>query len=482
MKKTKIICTIGPSSDSKLVLIDLLYAGMDVMRLNFSHGDNKEHQIKIDNLSKAIRDTGIKCSIMLDTKGPEIRTLKLKNHVSVKLKKRSLFTLTIDKNIIGNEKIVAISSPVLIKYLKRNQIILIDDGLIGLKILNVKKKTVECIILNNGILGENKSINIPGVNIPLPFLTTQDKKDIIFACKKKEVDFIAASFVRNTDDLLQIKELLYLNNRHDIQLIAKIENIQSLNNLDDIINYSDGIMIARGDLGVEIPLEELVITQKIIIKRCNQLGKSVITATQMLNSMISHPRPTRAEISDVTNAVLDGTDAVMLSAETASGYYPVESVEYMKKICEQTENFSVQKYLLNNNYCYHKKTNNLEEVIWLGSILISVHIFATIIVFTSDGESVKFLRKFCPNNIILAISKKIINELILIRGVINYHNFNFLSSYLLDDYITQGKNIAQRLGLVKHGDWLIILFDIKNLKIYEKDNYFSNIIWLDKIN
>lgn len=479
MKQTKIICTIGPSSYSKLVLIDLLHAGMDIMRLNFSHGNYKEHSIKIVNLRKAIKETDKTCSIMLDTKGPEIRTMKLIDQAPVKLNKNSIFTFTIDQNIIGNERIVAISYPKLIQYLKLNQIILLDDGLIGLKITKITAQTIECLILNNGILGENKSINIPGFNIPLPYLTQQDKRDILFACKK-DIDFIAASFVRNKEDLLQIKQLLYLNNKSNLKLIAKIENVQSLNNLDDVINNSDGIMIARGDLGVEIPLDKLVITQKQIIQRCHELGKPVITATQMLHSMISQPRPTRAEISDVTNAVFDGTDSVMLSAETAYGCYPVESLEVMNKICVSTEKFINDQTNYNNPTKYTNTTNqnHPEQIIWIGSLYISQMIPAYIIVFTFDGECVKYLRKYCPTNMILAISSKRITELILIKGVINYHKFNFLSNYILDDYYQKGKNIALKLGLVKSGDWIIILFDIKVLNYI---NTNSHMIWVHKI-
>ncbi|MCO6548455.1 MAG: pyruvate kinase [Gilliamella sp.] len=324
MKKTKIVCTIGPKSESKEMLAKLLNAGMNVMRLNFSHGDYEEHGNRIKNLREVMQETGLKAAIMLDTKGPEIRTIKLEGGNDVSLVAGQTFTFTTDKNVIGNKDRVAVTYDGFAHDLKPGNRVLVDDGLIAMDVKEIKSNEVICTVLNNGELGENKGINLPGVSIKLPALAEKDKNDLIFGCEQG-VDFIAASFIRKRSDVEDIRAHLKAHGGENIKIISKIENQEGLDNFDEILDASDGIMVARGDLGVEIAVEEVIFAQKMMIKKCNKASKPVITATQMLDSMIKNPRPTRAEAGDVANAIIDGTDAVMLSGESAKGKYPLES-------------------------------------------------------------------------------------------------------------------------------------------------------------
>lgn len=325
MKKTKIVCTIGPKTESEEVLSSLLDAGMNVMRLNFSHGDYEEHGQRIKNLRAVLKRTGQQAAILLDTKGPEIRTMKLVNGADVSLRAGQTFTFTTDQSVVGNSERVAVTCPGFTQDLAVGNTVLVDDGLLGMTVTSVTQDEVVCKVLNNGDLGENKGVNLPGVSIALPALAEKDKRDLIFGCEQG-VDFIAASFIRKRSDVLEIREHLQQHGGEHIQIISKIENQEGLNNFDEILEASDGIMVARGDLGVEIPVEEVIFAQKMMIEKCNRARKVVITATQMLDSMIKNPRPTRAEAGDVANAILDGTDAVMLSGESAKGKYPLEAV------------------------------------------------------------------------------------------------------------------------------------------------------------
>ena len=336
MKKTKIVCTIGPKTESEEVLLSLLNAGMNVMRLNFSHGNYDEHENRIKNLRAVLNKTDLQAAIMLDTKGPEIRTMKLENGKDISLNAGQIFTFTTNKTILGNSKCVAVTYSGFTNDIKIGNTILVDDGLLCMTVIDILQDQVVCQVLNNGDLGENKGVNIPGVSLTLPALSEKDKRDLIFGCEQR-VDFIAASFIRKHSDVQNIRDHLKQYGGEHIQIISKIENQEGLDNFDKILEESDGIMVARGDLGVEIPVEEVILAQKMIIAKCNQAGKVVITATQMLDSMIKNPRPTRAEAGDVANAILDGTDAVMLSGESAKGKYPLESVTIMAKICERTD-------------------------------------------------------------------------------------------------------------------------------------------------
>lgn len=336
MRKTKIICTIGPSSASKEVMTELIKSGMNISRHNFSHGNYEENGEKI-NLIKELRDTLNKpVEILLDTKGPEIRTGKFKGDKVTLIEGSSYIVSCEDTDIVGDDTICSVSYKKLYEDVKIGDLILIADGLIALEVISIIKKNINCIVKNSGTIGNFKNVNVPGVITKLPAIGQKDLEDLKFGIKMG-IDIVAASFVRTAEDVLEVKKVLNENGGKHIKVFSKIENHEGINNIDEIIKESDGIMVARGDLGVEIPLEEVPFAQKMIIKKCNKAAKSVITATQMLESMGSNPRPTRAEVSDVANAIIDGTNAVMLSGETASGKYPVEAVSVMRRIVKRTE-------------------------------------------------------------------------------------------------------------------------------------------------
>lgn len=335
MGKTKIICTLGPASESKEVMTKLINSGMDIARNNFSHGSYEENGRKI-NLIKEIRTEMDKpVQILLDTKGPEVRTGKFTGN-SVTLVEGAAYTVVCGDDIIGDETICSVSYKDLYKDVNIGDSILIADGLIDLEVKEIIENKIQCIVKNTGTIGNYKNVNVPGVVTKLPAISEKDREDLKFGIKMG-IDIVAASFIRKAEDVLEVKKALNENGGSHIKVFSKIENHEGVDNIAEIIEASDGIMVARGDLGVEIPLEEVPFVQKMIIHKCNKAGKPVITATQMLESMTNNPRPTRAEVSDVANAVLDGTDAVMLSGETASGKYPVEAVSIMKKIVERTE-------------------------------------------------------------------------------------------------------------------------------------------------
>ena len=334
MKKTKIVCTIGPASESVETLIQLMEAGMNVTRLNFSHGDYEEHGARIRNIREAVERTGKNVAILLDTKGPEIRTHTMQDG-AIELVQGNEITISMEE-VIGTTEKFSITYPGLMEDVHPGSRILLDDGLIGLEVLEVGDNEIRTKILNSGTLKNKKGVNVPGVKVNLPGITEKDANDIRFGIEQG-VDFIAASFVRRASDVLEIRELLEAHNATDIQIIPKIENQEGVDNINEILEVSDGLMVARGDLGVEIPAEEVPLVQKDLIKKCNLAGKPVITATQMLDSMQRNPRPTRAEASDVANAIFDGTDAIMLSGETAAGSYPIEAVQTMHNIASRAE-------------------------------------------------------------------------------------------------------------------------------------------------
>lgn len=333
MRKTKIICTIGPASESEEKLKALILAGMNVARFNFSHGSHEEHQQKFMRLRSLRIRMNLPIATLLDTKGPEIRLRDFKNHKET-LVRGQKFTLT-TRDVVGDVNQASITYKDLPKDVKPGTHILIDDGLIGLKVDKVNDTDIECTVENGGAVSDKKGINVPDAELSMPFISEQDKSDIEFGCKLG-FDFIACSFVRTAEDILEIRKLLAKNKSH-MQVIAKIENTQGVRNIEKILDVVDGVMVARGDLGVEVPLEDVPIIQKKIINMAQKKGKIVITATQMLDSMIHNPRPTRAEATDVANAIYDGTTAIMLSGETAAGAYPVEAVRTMAKIAERAE-------------------------------------------------------------------------------------------------------------------------------------------------
>ena len=334
MRKTKIVCTLGPATNNEEKIRQLMLNGMDVARMNFSHGDHASHLATLNIIKKVREELNLPVAALLDTKGPEIRVCKFKND-RIELHTGDTFTLT-TKDIEGTQDIVSITYKNLINDVQVGGRILIDDGLIELSVIKKTDTDIICRALNNGAVSNNKGVNVPDCHLTMPYISQKDYDDIVFAVEN-DYDFIAASFVRNAQDVLDIRKILEDHNGTDIKIISKIENMQGVQNIDEIIRVSDGIMVARGDMGVEIPFEDVPVLQKMIIKKVYEAGKVVITATQMLDSMMKNPRPTRAEATDVANAIYDGTSAIMLSGETAAGLYPIEAVQTMVKIAESTE-------------------------------------------------------------------------------------------------------------------------------------------------
>ncbi len=415
MRRTKIVCTIGPASESKEKLSQLMDAGMNVARLNFSHGDFEEHGGRVKRIRELSKEKGKAVAILLDTKGPEIRTGMLKNDEKVTLEKGQEFILTTE-DIEGDNTKTSVTYNALPSDMEAGNIILIDDGLIGLKVKETTATEVICEVVNGGKLGSRKGVNLPGVSVNLPAITKKDIADIEFGIKQG-VDFIAASFVRKASDVLEIKKILEEHNS-DIQIIPKIENQEGVDNLNEILEIADGLMVARGDLGVEIPPENVPAVQKMMIKKCNKAGKPVITATQMLDSMIRNPRPTRAEASDVANAIYDGTDATMLSGETAMGDYPVESVETMARIAVETEKQLRYDQLMDREGL--EVRNTITDSISYATCKSAYELdAAAIITSTQSGYTAKMVSKYRPFTPIIAVTpnEKSFNRLVLSWGV-----------------------------------------------------------------
>ncbi|HFG1639735.1 TPA: pyruvate kinase PykF [Vibrio cholerae] len=452
MKKTKIVCTIGPKTESVEKLTELVNAGMNVMRLNFSHGDYVEHGTRITNFRKVMEVTGKQLAILLDTKGPEIRTIKLENGDDVDLVAGQEFTFTTDTKVVGNKERVAVTYSGFAKDLNVGNRILVDDGLIEMEVLATTDTEVKCKVLNNGALGENKGVNLPGVSVNLPALSEKDKNDLKFGCEQG-VDFVAASFIRKGSDVKEIREVLASHGGQNIQIISKIENQEGLDNFDEILELSDGIMVARGDLGVEIPAEEVIFAQKMMIEKCNRARKVVITATQMLDSMIKNPRPTRAEAGDVANAIMDGTDAVMLSGETAKGKYPVEAVKIMAQIAERTD--PVLKAELGSRL--DRPRLRITEAVCKGAVDTAEKLAAPlIIVATEAGKSARSVRKYFPTANIIAVTtnKKTAAQLVLSKGVTPVVVDAIDNT---DAFYHLGKEIALQSGLGKKGDIVVMV-------------------------
>jgi pyruvate kinase len=452
MKKTKIVCTIGPKTESVEKLSQLVDAGMNVMRLNFSHGDFEEHGTRIKNFREVMALKNKELAILLDTKGPEIRTIKLENGDDVELVAGQEFTFTTDTTVIGNKDIVAVTYAGFAKDLSVGNTILVDDGLIEMKVTATTEKDVICKVMNNGPLGENKGVNLPGVSVQLPALSEKDKADLKFGCEQG-VDFVAASFIRKEEDVKEIRELLKAHGGENIHIISKIENQEGVDNFDAILEASDGIMVARGDLGVEIPAEEVIFAQKMMIEKCNRARKVVITATQMLDSMIKNPRPTRAEAGDVANAIMDGTDAVMLSGETAKGKYPVEAVTIMAQIANRTD--AVRKPELGTRL--DSPRLRITEAVCKGAVDTAEKLAAPlIIVATEGGKSARSVRKYFPTANILALTtnKKTAAQLVLTKGV---RPIVVDSIDNTDAFYINGKQIALDTGLGKKGDIVVMV-------------------------
>ena len=400
MKKTKIICTMGPNTNDRELIKQLALAGMDIARFNFSHGDHEEQAGRFALVESVRSELNLPIATLLDTKGPEIRTGLLKDDKKVTLVENQKYTLT-TRDIVGDDKIGHITYDGLPKDISKGNTILIDDGLIELRVEDVVDGTeIVCRVINGGELGSKKGVNVPNVSIRLPGITQKDKDDIIFGIEQG-FDFIAASFVRNAACIQEIKELLWSHDA-DIPVIAKIENAEGIKNLDEIIRVADGIMVARGDMGVEIPAEQVPHIQKEIIRKCNSSYKPVITATQMLDSMIRNPRPTRAEVTDVANAIYDGTDVVMLSGETANGKYPLEALKMMVKIAESTEQDLFGRGV---NYSNLHSKRSISSAVANAAVQTAANLNAKAIVCpTISGFTARLTSKLKPEALIIGCS------------------------------------------------------------------------------
>lgn len=453
MRKTKIVCTIGPASESPEMLEQLIEAGMNVARLNFSHGTHEEHAVRIANIRDAAARLNKPVGILLDTKGPEIRTHDMENG-EIHLTAGQVIDISM-KPVLGNEKMFSVTYDQLIYDVDQNNIILLDDGLIELRVLAKDEENgiIHTIVENAGVLKNKKGVNVPGVSIKLPGITEKDAQDILFGIEQG-IDFIAASFVRTAKDVLEIRELLEQNNGSHIQIIPKIENQEGVDNIDSIIEVSDGLMVARGDLGVEIPAEEVPLVQKALIKKCNQVGKPVITATQMLDSMQRNPRPTRAEASDVANAIMDGTDAIMLSGETAAGLYPVESVRTMNKIAIRTEDALDYRSIVSKRS--REKEANMTEAISQAVAYTSINLgVKAVLAPTESGNTAKMIAKYRPGVPIIAVtgSEKTAHMLTIVWGVTPVVTERVQTT---DEILELAVDASLQHNYVDHGDVVII--------------------------
>ena len=451
MRRTKIICTIGPSSQDEDMLRKIILAGMNVARFNFSHGDYEEHGLKLERTRKISRELNLPVAVLLDTRGPEIR-LRDFAEGKVELKAGQKFTLTTEE-IMGTAERATITYKNLPQDVKPGDSILLDDGLIGLKVEEVQGDTeIVCTVMNDGPISNHKGVNVPGVKLNLPFIDEKDHADIVYACEKG-FDFIAASFVRSKEDVLQIREILKEHNSK-IQIISKIESLQGIQNLEEIIEVSDGIMVARGDMGVEIPMEEVPIIQKRIIKLTTAAGKNVITATQMLDSMMKNPRPTRAETSDVANAIYQGTSAIMLSGETAAGAYPIEAVQTMAKIAERTEQ--------DIDYSREFKPRKLAEAPDVTSAISHATCTtaadlkaAAIVAVSKSGRTVSRIAKYLPVCPIIGCTtdERVYRQLNLLWGVTPVV---MEEANTADELFDHAVELAEQKGLIARGELVVI--------------------------
>ena len=451
MKKTKIICTIGPASEDREVLKQMMLAGMNAARLNFSHGTREGHKKKMDLIKELRDELGLHISIILDTKGTEIRTGKFSGK-AVQLFEGQKYTLTTE-HVIGTNEICSVSYKGLPEDVKAGDQLLIDDGLICLTVEQVQGNDIICTVNNSGEINDYKSINAPGVKLNLPLITDEDKEDIEFGIEQ-DVDIIAASFVRRSSDVEEMKLFLEDRGASHIKIISKIENAEGVENIKDIIAVSDGIMIARGDLGVEIPAEQVPLIQKEIIKLCNMEGKPVITATQMLDSMIRNPRPTRAEVTDVANAIFDGTDAIMLSGETAIGKYPVETVKQMVRIAVITEGALDYESLLREKALI--KNSSVTNAIGHATCTSAQGLRATAILTpTSSGYTATVVSRFRPKAPIIAgtSSNQVARGLSLYWGVTPLVIRHIESDSEIFEVVIDA---AIEKELIKNGDLIVI--------------------------
>ncbi|MBJ6360943.1 pyruvate kinase [Paenibacillus sp. GCM10012307] len=451
MQKTKIICTMGPSCDSVEILKEMILAGMTVARLNMAHGELEDHVMRIENVRRAAQELNTFVPIMMDIKGPEVRIGKLKE-AAVDLKAGEELILTAE-DILGDEKRIGVNYAELPQVVKKGDRILIDDGLVDLTVLSSEGTEIRCAIVSGGLLKPRKGVNLPGIKTTLPGVTERDVAHIKFGLQHN-IEIIAASFVRKGEDILEIRRILEEHGAGHVQIISKIENEEGMNHLDGILDASDGIMVARGDLGVEVPVEEVPMMQQEMIRKCNLAGKPVIVATHMLESMQLNPRPTRAEVSDVANAVLQGTDVVMLSGESAAGKYPVESVRTMASIARKAET------MINYQQQFAKKkaqhSTNITEVISQGAVSASLELGAkAIITATESGFTARMVSKYRPQAPIIAITRHqhVLAKICLLFGVIPIKGDSYATT---DEMFDSSTRLALENGHIAPGDTVVL--------------------------
>ncbi|MDF2566864.1 MAG: pyk [Oscillospiraceae bacterium] len=451
MRKTKIICTLGPATDNENIIKQLMLSGMDVARFNFSHQTHDDHKKRFDTIVKFRQELNLPIATLLDTKGPEIRIRQLREG-RAELVSGNKITLT-TQELLGDAQIVSITYKDLPKDIRIGTKILIDDGLIELKVDKFDSENIECTILNGGMISNNKGINVPGVTLSLPYISEKDEQDILFGIQTG-FDFVAASFTRSADDILQIRDILTRNNGSHIKIIAKIENSDGVNNIDEIIRVSDGIMVARGDMGVEIPFEEIPVLQKMLIKKAYNAGKQVITATQMLDSMMKNPRPTRAETTDVANAIYDGTSAIMLSGETAAGIYPVESLKTMARIALRAE----QDIDYEKRFRFRDINDapNVTNAISHATVTTAHDMGASaIITVTKEGQTARMISKYRPLPPIIGCSP---SEIVCRQMNLSWGVIPVLVNEIedTDDLFDHSVEMAINYNLLQSGDLVVI--------------------------
>lgn len=451
MRKTKIICTLGPASESEEVIKELMLSGMNTARFNFSHGSHEEHKARFDKVIRLRRELGLPVATLLDTKGPEIRLRDFENG-NVELKEGQCFTLTTDENFIGNEEKVSVTFKEMTNDVIPGSTILIDDGLIALSVEKIEGQDIHCKVMNGGKISNKKGVNIPNVDVSMPFISEKDRGDIIFGCELG-FEYIAASFTRTAQDILDIKEIL---DAHDsnMKIIAKIESMQGVKNVDDILDVADGVMVARGDLGVEVPLEDVPVIQKMIIAKAIKKGKIVVTATQMLDSMIHNPRPTRAEATDVANAVYQGTTAIMLSGETAAGKYPVKAVRTMAKIAARTEqDVDYEEQIKERVAVSH--TSQTRAVSHAATTLAADIDAKAIIVVTMSGYSGRRISSYHPTIPVIAcaVRESVACQMNLLFGV---QPLTIPQQEKADLLFSAAISAAKKAGLVQTGDSVVL--------------------------
>ncbi len=450
MRKTKIICTIGPASESEERLRELMLAGMNVARFNFSHGSHEEHKAKFDRVIKVSSELKLPVATLLDTKGPEIRLKDIEGG-KTELVSGQKFILTTEE-ILGNNEKVTITYKGLKDDINVGTTILIDDGLIEMVVDEINETDIICSVVNGGPISNHKGVNIPGAALSMPYISDVDRSDIMFGCDM-DFDFLAASFVRCKEDILEVRKIIEEHGSH-MKIIAKIENMQGIRNLDEILEAADGIMVARGDMGVEIPMEEVPIVQKQMIKKAEALGKHVITATQMLESMIKNPRPTRAEATDIANAIYDGTTAIMLSGESAAGLYPVEAVKTMAKIAERTE----EDIDYNSRLRRRKDIDNIDTTTAISHATCTTAMdlkASAIITVTISGFTAGMIARYKPSCPIIAcsVSPRTCRQLNLAWGVTPIW---IARESTAEDLFDEAVHAAEKEGYIKKGDKVVL--------------------------